>query len=560
MGLLYLLVLYGLIRGATSGGSRWWYVAAVVSCLLGMATKEVTATAPVIILLYDRTFLAGSFREAWRQRYGFYLALAATWGVVPLLLISTGFYGGTTGFAVKTFPWWSYLLTQPGVIVHYLGLTFWPRGLCLDYGWPAARSFNAILLPGILVAALLALTIWALVKRREWGFLGVWFFAILAPTSSFVPIQDAAYEHRMYLPLAAVATGVVVGGWVAGQWLVRRGIVPLPVLETTGGLLVMFASIAFGFLTFQRNVDYQSELSIWEDTVAKAPENARAHYHVGNSLAWRGELDQAISHYQKSLEIKPNYVEACNNLGLASATRGHFDEAIACYQKAIQIGPNSAVARYNLGNALTECRRVNEAITQYRKALEITPDFAEAHNNLGNALLGSGHFDEAIVHFQKALQIRPDFADARDNLGVAQSRREGILKSLAEAHESLRSHPDDLALLNEIAWMLATNPNTSIRNGTEAVELAQRAVRLSDKREPAIFGTLAAAYAEAAKFPEAVQTALHGPGPGHRTKQTVASGIPEGQDSALRSGSSFPRHAAVRSFRFSPALTASTLF
>jgi len=111
----------------------------------------------------------------------------------------------------------------------------------------AARSLDAILLPGVLVAALLALTIWALIKWREWGFLGVWFFVILAPTSSFVPIQDAAFEHRMYLPLAAVATGVVVGGWVAGQWLVRRGIVPLPVLEATGGLLVMFASIAFDF-------------------------------------------------------------------------------------------------------------------------------------------------------------------------------------------------------------------------------------------------------------------------------------------------------------------------
>ena len=117
-----------------------WYIAATVSCLLGMATKEVMATAPVIVLLYDRTFLAGSFREAWRRRYGLYLALAATWGVVALLLISTGFHGGDTGFAVQGFTWWSYLLTQPGVIVHYLRLAFWPAGLCLDYGWPAAHD------------------------------------------------------------------------------------------------------------------------------------------------------------------------------------------------------------------------------------------------------------------------------------------------------------------------------------------------------------------------------------------------------------------------------------
>ncbi len=105
------------------------------------------------------------------------------------------------------------------------------------------------------------------------GISGAWFFVILAPTSSFVPINDLAFEHRMYLPLAAVVTGVVAGGWVAGQWLIRRGVISLLGLEAIGGLLVMFASIALGFLTFQRNVDYESQVSIWEDTAAKAPGN-----------------------------------------------------------------------------------------------------------------------------------------------------------------------------------------------------------------------------------------------------------------------------------------------
>ena len=127
-GLFYLLVLYCVVRGAMSTRSIFWYIAATVSCLLGMATKEVMATAPLLVLLYDRTFLAGSFREALRRRFGLYLALAATWTVVPALLFSTGFYGGTAGFAVQKFTWWSYLLTQSGVIVHYLRLAFWPLG------------------------------------------------------------------------------------------------------------------------------------------------------------------------------------------------------------------------------------------------------------------------------------------------------------------------------------------------------------------------------------------------------------------------------------------------
>ena len=111
------------------------------------------------------------------------------------------------------------------------------------------------------------------------------------------------------------------------------------------------------------------------------------------------------------------------------------------------------------------------------------------------------------MHFQRALKIRPDYTEARNNLDVAQSQREAILKALAERRELLRSRPDDVALLNDTAWALATNPNASIRNGAEAVELAQRAVQLSDGREPAVLGTLAAAYAEAGRFPKAVKTA-----------------------------------------------------
>ncbi len=161
MGLFYLLTLYCFIRGATSTKMQWWwYVAATLVCALGMATKEVMATAPVIVLLYDRTFLAGSFREAWRRRYGLYLSLAATWCVVAASLISTGFYGGTTGFAVVKFTPWSYMLTQSSVIVHYLRLVFWPTGLCLDYGWPPVQTLREIVLPGMLVASLLGATLW----------------------------------------------------------------------------------------------------------------------------------------------------------------------------------------------------------------------------------------------------------------------------------------------------------------------------------------------------------------------------------------------------------------
>ena len=250
MGLFYLLTLYCFLRGVGSGRAILWYAGSVLACLLGMATKEVMVSAPLVVILYDRTFLAGSFREAWRRRWGYYLALAATWLLLAWLVVGTGLllqsYGVRTE-RMQSFTWWTYLATQPGVIVHYLRQVVWPSGLCLDYGWPPAATVGEVLFPAIPVVCLLGLTAWAVVKRPAWGFLGAWFFLILAPTSSFMPVQHAAaFEHRMYLPLAAVVSGVIVGACLAGEWLSRRGIVPRTALQVAGRWIAVGAESRSG--------------------------------------------------------------------------------------------------------------------------------------------------------------------------------------------------------------------------------------------------------------------------------------------------------------------------
>ena len=245
----------------------------------------------------------------------------------------------------------------------------------------------------------------------------------------------------------------------------------------------------------------------YETAIRIDPNDAQPRYNMAIALAGRGQVDEAIAQYRKAIEIKPDYIKAYNNLGAVLAGRGQIDEAIVQYHKVLDINRNDAEAHNNLGAVLSARGRMDEAITQYQKALEIKPDHAEAHNNLANALANCGRLDEAIVHYRKALEAKPDYAKAHGNLGVAQSRREEILKELAARRERLRAHPDDVAMLNETAWTLATNPNASIRNATEAVELAQRAAQLSGGREPAVLGTLAAAYAEAGQFPKAVEAA-----------------------------------------------------
>ena len=215
VGLFYLLTLYCFIRGATSNRRRPWYAVAVLACLLGMASKEVMVSIPLIVLLYDRAFLAGSFRRAWRRRYGVYLPLASTWLLLAWLVIATGNRGGSAGFGAGIGSW-AYLCTQFGAILHYVRLCFWPHPLLFDYGQDTVPLTLAILPDAILVALLGLATLVALWRWPKIGFLGAWFFAILAPTLSVLPVAtQVVAEHRMYLPLAAVLTAVALAGYFA---------------------------------------------------------------------------------------------------------------------------------------------------------------------------------------------------------------------------------------------------------------------------------------------------------------------------------------------------------
>jgi len=249
MGLFYLLTLYCFLRSTSPTGSSAWVAEAskafgarprtgpetlgafrypsqsirwdwlsVVCRLLGMATKEVMVTAPVMVSFYDRTFVAGSFREAWRRRWRYYCSLAATWVPLVLLVASTGGNrSGSSGFGAGV-SWTAYLMTQFEAILTYLRLAIWPDPLVFEYGtfWTTpARALPA----AAIVLALAIATVWALVRRPALGFLGFWFFGILAPTSLTPGTTQMIVEHRMYLPLAALIVVFVLGT----EALTRRG-------------------------------------------------------------------------------------------------------------------------------------------------------------------------------------------------------------------------------------------------------------------------------------------------------------------------------------------------
>jgi len=238
------------------------------------------------------------------------------------------------------------------------------------------------------------------------------------------------------------------------------------------------------------------------------PSSAEVHNNLGIALAGGGKPEEAVAEYSRALELKPDYAEAHNNLGLALAGAGRLDEAIGHFQKVLAVDPNNAEVRDSMALALAGAGRLDEAIAQFQKVLEITPGNAEVHNNLGLALAGAGQPDRAIAHYRKALAINPAFGEAHANLAAALYYLKGRTpEALEHWRAAIRAEPDNVLALAQTAQVLATSPDASLRNGAEAVTLAERAARLSGGREPAVLDALAAAYAETGRFQDAAATA-----------------------------------------------------
>jgi hypothetical protein len=383
MGLFFLLTLYCVIRGVESPRPTAWYAAAVIFTVLGIGSKEVMAVAPVVVLAYDRLFLSKSFREAFRQRRRLYAGLAASWLIFAALVQNrVGIDIETLGLTGVT-PW-EYARTQSGVIVHYLRLSFWPASLVGDYDdWPLAKSTAAILPSAALVITLLCATLWTFHRQLHLAFLGVWFFLILAPSSSFWPLpSEIAAERRMYLPLAAVIVLIVTGGHMVLREICSRLRWHPGLQRLLEAALVVTIVATLAHTTVRRNEDYRSAESFWNDVLAKRPNNARGHVNLGHDLLRQGRIDEALSHFSQALRIRPNDALAHNNLGNALDRQGKLPEAIAHYSEALRIDPNHVLAHYNLGITLARAGKNQDAIRHLEMALKLNPRFDQAHRAL----------------------------------------------------------------------------------------------------------------------------------------------------------------------------------
>jgi len=464
MGLFFLLTFYCFIRAVSSPRPWPWRVLTVLACLGGVGSKEVAATAPLLVFLYDRTFVAGTFRGTWHRRRWLHVGLAATWVPLALLVAGTGWNrGGTAGFDVGVSPW-AYWRTQFEAVAVYLKQALWPHPLIFEYGtfW---RGFREAAPFALIVVPLVIATGAALWRRPVAGFLGAWFFAILAPTSVVPGTIQMIVEHRMYLPLAAVIAGAVGGLYAV---LGRRSLV-----------LWLVLAVGLGWLAFERNEIYGSELALWRDTVAKVPHNARARYNLGIAYSEQGQYAQAIEQEEAALQLDDGRASAGktpvihNKLGYDLAMLGRLPEAVAHYEQALRLQPDYAVAHHNLGRALARLERYPEAIRHYEEALRLKTGDAATEGELGDALLHEGRTGEAIAHCRAAVRLAPTGAPGFNNLAYALLLTGRGNEAIAAYREAARLDPRYAAAWVGLAYALirAGRPAEAVAPGTEAVRL-----------------------------------------------------------------------------------------
>jgi len=489
MGLFLLSTLYCFIRGTESPHRTIWFGLAVIAGTLGMGAKEEMAVAPLLVLVYDHVFGASSLPATWRNHAGVYVGLAAGWIVLLALQITTNLQW-KSGIDVSPIGCWDYLTMQCGVLTHYLRLAIWPAGLVLDYSdWPRTIPLMTLWPRALFLLALLVASIWAIRQRRCWGFWGAWFFLLLAPSSSFLPLPtEPAAERRMYLPLLAVIVVALEAARRCCHGVWGRS----PRFRTDACLWLQTAvalalALTLGVATFERNAQYRSEESVWADVVAKRPENARAQANLGmallqagnaagsiphflealrldpnepiirsdlaSALVANGQLAQGIAQFQETLRRSPDYDPAREALGLI--TQDVFSNAIERCEAALAAHPDDPAAHANLAELLADMGRRDEAITQFEQTIRLDPKNAGAHYNLANLLAEYGRDAQAISHYAAAAQLAPSDARIQINLGNLFLKQAHWDQAIAAYAGALRVDPSTFAAHNNIAIALA---------------------------------------------------------------------------------------------------------
>ena len=448
MGLCYLLTLYGSIRHMETP-SRRWRTLAITACFMGTLAKEPIVTAPLLVLLLDRTFFASSIPLAWQRRRLLYCGLAASWLLLAWVMLDVNRRGVGTNFGVSPYV---YGLTQLRSLFTYLQLALWPHPLIFDRDQSLIRSIVAAAPYAMLILPVAVIALAALRARRAWGFAAAAFFILLAPSSSILPVAGSPVaENRPYLALASVLALLVTGlhacvGLRGTRWICTL----LAAAALTG--------------TLRRNAEYSSDERIWRDTIVKAPLNPRAYNNLAVALSKYPERTAEVElNYHEALRLKPDFLEAHSGYaGFLLKQIGREAEALDHTRTALRLKPTYSEGHYNLAALLARLPGGSAlALKHYQEAVRLNPDYADAHNNLGLMLGGmAGREPDALRHFESAIRLKPEDAPYLCNLALLLYRLPGReADALSRFQAALRLEPKNAQTHNDLALLLARLPN-----------------------------------------------------------------------------------------------------
>ncbi len=506
-GLCFLLTLDAYRRWAERPG-RGRYALVMAFLALGLMAKPMLVSLPFVLVLLDvwplgrlpgavrRTQvraetrpLGGLIVEKWPL-----IALAA--GAAVITYVVQRGYGAMipTGVITPARRLGNALLSY----ARYVEKTVWPRGLCALYPYAPRTDWLAVAVAAVAVAAVTVAVLRA-ARRRPWLAVGwLWYLGMLLPVIGLVQVGTQGYADRYtYLPTIGLLVAVV---WLVGEWVART--------RAARAAAVVGLVLALTLLS----VATARQVGFWRDTetlfrraLAVTRANPVAHMQLGTAFLRQGRIEPAVAELTESIRLAPSYVEAHNNLGNALAVSGRLEEAAAQFRIASRL-IDQPEFHHNLAATLDKLGRPDEAIPEYEAALRRDPDRYLTLMMLARDLAARGRLAEAEADLRHALDLDHGAVETRRLLAMTLTLRGRVEEAIAEYREILKRSPDDIDALNNIAWIRATHAEAAHRDGAEAVRLAERARDLSPTPEPVLYSTLAAAYAEAGRFPEAVKS------------------------------------------------------
>ncbi len=448
------------------------FAAGIVTMVLGMFSKQITFTLPIMIIFIEFLFLREKLvsdlaTKRWSMRDLTPIFL------LPFCLLIPSFFNfdlsktlgmttpsGSHDYDIINAP--KYFLTQFRVIPTYLKLLLIPINQNLDYDFPLSNSLFELktLLGGLLLLSLFLYGIFSLKKDKLVGFGILWFFIAISVTSSIIPIHHVIFEHRMYLPMVGLSLAITTR-------MFDR-------INNTRVFMVFFVLIiaVLSVLTFQRNKVWQSEQSLWEDIITKSPAKAKPHSNLGTIYFENRRYDDALEMFNKAITFLPEYSRAYNNRAAVYIQMNKPELAIQDLNAALEMGLEQSEVYNNRGDAYEKQRKYDLALKDYQKAIELRPTNAKAHDNIGTILGGRSDHKGAIEKFNQAIAIRPDFADPYNNRGVIFLREKKYKEAIADLKKSLSLDKYNVQAYNNLglAYLNQNDHNSAITYFQKALQ------------------------------------------------------------------------------------------